>query len=168
MGPQLRFFHFINHMMCCRHVISGVWNSLTCSTLSYNPCQHLEMRAFHSSNIHWQRLPAEGGKSILCSAGLAGRRRTREQGKGTVRKREEKQIFQNSTDFFIIFKEMFLLSLLLFAIIFIAIILMCYKSSTLPWCSSSWVGALHSCAPSVSWEWDLEVKKKTNKTRHGI
>jgi len=61
-------------MMCYRHVISEVWNSLTFSALSYNTCQHLEIRALRSDNIHWQRLMSVVGKSISCSAGLAGRK----------------------------------------------------------------------------------------------
>lgn len=77
MGPALQIFHFINHMMCCRHVISYIWNSLPFSALSYNTCQHLEIRALHSNNIHWRRLASAVGKSISCSAGLAGRKGVR-------------------------------------------------------------------------------------------
>lgn len=119
MGPALQIFHFINHMMCCRHVISYAWNSLPFSALPYNTCQHLEIRALHSDNIHWRRLASAVGKSISCSAGLAGRKRSvreQEKGNGAVMKREEKQ-FQYSTDYFLFFKEVLLLLLLLYCVV---------------------------------------------------
>lgn len=89
MRPTLQFFHVINHMMCCKHVISAAWNSLTFSALSYNTCQHLGTGALHRT------IPTGEGscRVTFCGAGREKRsEREHENRNGAVMKREGNQI----------------------------------------------------------------------------
>jgi len=56
--------------MCCRHVISSVWNSSDSSALSYNSFQHLEIRAVSRDRLCWPGLTSGERKGISSSIGL--------------------------------------------------------------------------------------------------
>lgn len=70
MRPVLHFFPFINHTMCCRRVISSVWNSSDSSALSYNSFQHLEIRAVSRARLCWPGLTSAMEKGISSSIEL--------------------------------------------------------------------------------------------------